>query len=398
MKIIKTEADYQNALKRIEALIELDPEKETPEADELELLTLLITMYEDSAYPIEMPDPVEAIRFRMEQEGLKNADMVPYFGSKSKVSEVLNRKRGLSLSMVRALHEGLDIPAEVLISDPNRKIPEDIDGIDWKRFPLGEMIKLGWIEFEGSIQAARENAEELIRPFFQAAGFSRRQNPVFFRKSLRSDKDVDEYALSVWYAEVLIKQKDVSPESAYDRKILTEEFFSELRRLSFLNEGPSLAGEYLKKLGIKLVYVPHLKSTYLDGAAFLNQDRVPIIALTLRYDRVDNFWFTLFHELSHLALHLNATGEYFFDDLKATENLSDPEKEADLFAEEMLIPQEEWKEFYSAYLRENDVKEFAQSLRISPAIVAGRIQKERDDYRVFKKLLGQNQVRTLLQR
>ena len=126
MKIIKTEADYENALKRIETLIDLDPEKDTPDAEELELLTLLITTYEDSEYPIDTPDPVEAIRFRMEQLGLKNTDMVPYFGSKSKVSEVLNRKRGLSLSMIRALHEGLGIPVEVLISDPDRKIPANI--------------------------------------------------------------------------------------------------------------------------------------------------------------------------------------------------------------------------------------------------------------------------------
>ena len=398
MKIIKSDSDYDKALERIEELVDLDPEKDSPEAEELELLTLLVNTYEDRMYPIETPDPVEAIKFRMEQQGLKNMDMVPYFGSKSKVSEVLNRKRGLSLSMIRALHNGLGIPAEVLISDTEKRIPEEIEGVEWTRFPLNEMIKLGWIEFEGTLQKAKEHAEEIIRPFIQAAGFSRQQNPVFFRKSLRSDRDMDVYALSAWYAKVLIEQKEIGRHTVYEQEILNEAFFAELRRLSFFDEGPQLARELLLKLGINLVVVPHLKGTHLDGAAFLNPEGEPVIAMTLRYDRVDNFWFTLFHELSHLALHLKDNGEYFFDDLKSTNNLSDPEKEADLFAEEQLIPREAWKGFYSAYVSEEEVKSFSQELRISPAIVAGRIQKEREDFRVFRKLLGQNKVRELFEK
>lgn len=396
MKIIKTAKDYEVALERIEELVDLDPELETPEAEELELLTLLVTTYEDALYPIDLPDPVEAIKFRMEQQGLKNMDMVPYFGSKSKVSEVLNRKRSLSLSMIRALHRDLGIPAEVLISDPGQQIPAEIEGVEWTRFPLNEMIKLGWIEFTGTMQAAKGQAEELVRSFFQSAGIAQQQNPLFFRKSLRSDKEIDLYALSAWYTKVLIEQEDIIPEAEYKPDIINDEFFAELRRLSFFDEGPQLAAEYLRKLGIKLVFVPHLKSSHLDGAAFINQKGEPVIAMTLRYDRIDNFWFTLFHELSHLALHLKGNGEYFFDDLKGMKNLSDPEKEADFFAEKQLIPENKWKAFYSSYVSEDEVKRFAQQLRISPAIVAGRIQKEREDFSVFRKLLGQNRVKTML--
>ena len=112
-RLIKTEADYEAALKRIEELFDCQPD--TPEGDEFELLVKLVEIYEQEKYPIDSPDPVEAIKFRMEQEGLSNTDMIVYFGSKSRVSEVLNRKRGLSLSMIRKLSSGLDIPAAVLI-------------------------------------------------------------------------------------------------------------------------------------------------------------------------------------------------------------------------------------------------------------------------------------------
>ena len=112
-KLIKNETEYKEALKRIEELF--DAEQGTPEADELELLVALVELYEKENFPIEAPDPVEAIKFRMEQEGLTNEDMVQYLGSKSRISEVFSHKRNLSLSMIRKLVTGLHIPADVLI-------------------------------------------------------------------------------------------------------------------------------------------------------------------------------------------------------------------------------------------------------------------------------------------
>jgi len=395
LKIIKNDADYSQALARVEELVDLDPADSTPEAEELELLSLLINTYEDEMYPVDMPDPVDAIKFRMEQQGLKYKDMVPFFGSKSRVSEVLNRKRGLTLSMIRALHRDLGIPAEVLITDPKKDLPEEIEGVEWIRFPLAEMNKRGWIDFSGSVMAAKERSEEIIRLFFERAQLDMQASPVLFRKSFRSDKSVDEYALTAWYAKALIEQEEVRTETGYDASVVDDDFFSELKRLSFFNEGPLLVREFLSKLGIKLVIVPHLEGTYLDGASFFNYEGIPIIALTLRYDRVDNFWFTLFHELSHLKLHLKDKNDLFFDDLKSTKNLSKIEQEADRFGEEALIPRKAWKAFYSLYITEEDVKQFAQKLRISPAIVAGRIQKERNNFGVFRSLLGQGKVRGL---
>jgi HTH-type transcriptional regulator / antitoxin HigA len=116
IRILKNEADYEAALAEIEKIM-VNPR---PDADRLELLALLVSDYEDKYYPIDMPDPVEAITFRMEQMGLTRKDLERYIGSRSKVSEVLSGNRRLSLSMIRALHEGLGIPAEVLHGRPDR--------------------------------------------------------------------------------------------------------------------------------------------------------------------------------------------------------------------------------------------------------------------------------------
>ncbi len=123
IKPIHNEEEYEKALERVDELMALDPDLGTPESDELEVLALLIEKYEEKAWMIEEPDPIEAIKLRMEQMNLKQKDLVPYIGNKSKVSEVLNRKVGLSLSMIYNLAKGLHLPLEVLVQ-PAEKMRE----------------------------------------------------------------------------------------------------------------------------------------------------------------------------------------------------------------------------------------------------------------------------------
>ena len=113
LKVIKTDKDYQKALKRLEMIF--DATKDSKHGDELELLSLLIDNYEKEKHPIDLPDPIEAIKFRMEQLGYKQKDLADAIGLKSRVSEILNRKRKLTLDMIRKLHEALGIPTDVLI-------------------------------------------------------------------------------------------------------------------------------------------------------------------------------------------------------------------------------------------------------------------------------------------
>ena len=113
LKLIKTKKDYQQALDRVEMIF--DAKKGTPEGDELEVLVILIEQYEDERFPIDLPDPIEAIKFRMDQLGYTQTDLAKVVGLKSRASEILSKKRKLSLDMIRQLHDKLNIPTDVLI-------------------------------------------------------------------------------------------------------------------------------------------------------------------------------------------------------------------------------------------------------------------------------------------
>ncbi len=113
IKPIKEEKDYQATLKEIEGLFEAAPG--TPEGDRLDVLTTLVEAYEDRNFQLPLPDPIEAIIYYMESRGLTRRELEPYIGSRSRVSEILNRKRALTIVMIRKLHSGLGIPADVLI-------------------------------------------------------------------------------------------------------------------------------------------------------------------------------------------------------------------------------------------------------------------------------------------
>lgn len=113
IKLIKSEQDYQEAMKRLDEIF--DASINTPEGDELEILSLLIEQYENDHFPIDLPDPIEAIKFRMEQMGYTQNDLAKIIGLKSRASEILNKKRKLTLEMIRQIHKSFKIPTEVLI-------------------------------------------------------------------------------------------------------------------------------------------------------------------------------------------------------------------------------------------------------------------------------------------
>ncbi|MGC9523898.1 MAG: ImmA/IrrE family metallo-endopeptidase [Anaerolineae bacterium] len=389
-KVLKTEADYEAALAHIEALMDATPG--SPEEEELEVFGLLVEDYERRHYPIDLPDPIEAIKFRMEQQGLLQKDMVPFMGSQSKVSEILNRKRPLSLTMIRALHEGLGIPAEVLLQEPGKEIPEH--RYDPKDYPFSEMFRRGYFApFPGSLREARLRAESLLVDFFSIFGDTMPE-PVYCK---RTDREPDVNALIAWQAQALrIAAGDELLD--YDPAAMDESALRALVRQSYFSTGPQNARELLNRWGIHMVILPHLPKTYLDGASFLAPWGNPVVGLTLRYDRLDNFWFTLLHELAHVRLHLEDTGLAFFDETQhiQAEPHDAREREAHAFAQEMLISAEVWERELEPLLpnpSERAVEEVAEKLRVSPAIVAGRIRWETSDYSQLSSLVGTRQVR-----
>lgn len=136
IRVLKTDGDHAVAVARLSELMDKDSAEGSAEAAELELLALLIQSYEQTKFPPTPPDPIEAILFRMDQQRLAHKDLVPYIGSMSKVSEVLSRKRPLSLAMIRRLHAGLGIPADVLIGEGQELAVDST--VDYTKFPLGK--------------------------------------------------------------------------------------------------------------------------------------------------------------------------------------------------------------------------------------------------------------------
>lgn len=389
--VIKNEEQYEEALAHVATLMDAPPG--SAREAELEVWGTLVELYEKDAHPIPLPDPIEAIKFRMEQAGLSRKDLVPFLGSPSKVSEVLSGKRSLSLEMMRRLHEGLGIPAAVLLCKPGAQLPDVAAEIEWKRFPIQEMRQRGWIHFVGTARAACERAEELMRafitPFEEDA-----ELPMCARQHVRDGRKMDPYALCAWKIRVMhLAAKCETNE--YVPGTVTQDFIRDVVRLSYLADGPKLAQEYLAKNGIALVVERHLPQTYLDGAALMLPEGKPVIALTLRYDRLDHFWFTLAHELAHVALHLDGDLKVFFDDLEAGD-ASQWETDADRLAAEALIPRVAWQ---AAHLgprsSPGEVVALARDLKISSAIPAGRIRHEAGNHRLFWHLVGNRTVRAL---
>lgn len=385
IKIIRTHQEHEQALARLMSLMDIEPAPDTSEADELDVLALLIERYEQEHFPIDEPDPIEAIKFRMDQQGLIQKDLVPYIGSASKVSEVLSRSRPLSLNMIRKISEGLDISADVLIRELSQQVAKDSD-TDWLAFPLAEMRKRNYFDgFSGSLRELKEYAAEHLNSFLSSVSGGLALQPTMLRSSahLRSnDKETEPYALWAWQVKVLRQAQEETLHVRYKQGSVDLDFMRKLAELSWSEQGPLLAREYLNRSGIHLVIEPHMPKTYLDGALCLHANGSPVIAITLRHDRLDNFWFTLMHELAHIALHVESGETWFIDDLDVA-SADQMEQEADILAQDALIPKDIWiKETPSGPA---EIKALAQKLNISSSIVAGRIRHEAGDHLMFGK-------------
>ena len=396
IKAIRNEADYDAALARIDALMDAEPG--TPEGEELDVLTDLVEHYEEKSVPMGFPSPVAAIEFRLEQQGLTPRDLIPFIGGRAKVSEVLSGKRRLTMPMARALHEHLGIPADVLLQRPGVALGGGAECLEWSRFPLRAMAKLGWIPDTPNLPA---QARALIADLIQEAGGPEVAGAVLYRKShhARTNAKTSVCALKAWCWKVLADANKRRHPVMYQPGSVTLEFLRQLARLSWLEEGPRLAQEFLAKRGIPLVSVPHLPRTYLDGAALTLGDGTPVVGLTLRYDRIDNFWFCLLHELAHVGRHMDVGGETaFVDDLTLRDvegGREDPtEVQADDWAEEALIPRALWE---TSAVREHPtpmaVISLANALQIHPAIVAGRVRFEQRNYRLLSQFVGTGKIR-----
>ena len=391
IKVIKTEKDYEEALKLLEYLMSRDPDPDSDEGEQLSLLGALTSAYETRTFPKTLPNPIEAIKFRMEQADLKPADLIPYLGSRSRVSEIMSGKRQLTLEMVRALESGLGIPAKVLIKKP--EMGEDLEYQQWDSRLLSEMESRGYF---GGASLKRQSSSELLKAFFAPIGAPAQITGMLRKSHYRLSPMTDKRALAAWTTQVLKKANKIKATKKYKHGAINDNFIKKLLTLSAEENGPIKAQEYLKQHGLILIIEPHFPRTNLDGAAILINKDNPVIGLTLRYDRLDNFWFTLTHELAHLALHYNLGAALFYDEIEGVQalDIDSKEQEADKFAEESILPSAKW-EISPARLIPSSMaaNSLARELGVHVALIAGQIRHKGNKYVYLSKIVNEAAVR-----
>ena len=401
--VIKSETQYREYVSRLSDLVSLDPELGTSVGDELELLALIVETYEKEKFRIERPTPLDAIVHRMHEQGLRQTDLVPYFGSRSRASEVLSGKRPLTISTIRALADGLAIPIEVLVgkdatadeADAERSNPPDTS-IDWSRLPAKEMAERGY--FSRGSGRSKGALIEQARAFVVSVMGDTSESPMFARRTMKGEavSPRTRYGLLAWKARVLSlarARRQAGQIEKFRLQNVSTEFLDQLVHLSWHSRGPKLARELLEGIGIAVVLERQFPGTCLDGAALLDIDGQPVIGLTLRFDRLDHFWFTLLHEVVHVWKHLGDPGESFLDRLEDKEPVDSVEKETNRLARDLLIPRAVWKR--SEIVRNPSPQaalQLSEELRVSPAIVAGRLRRETGNYSVLGEMLGQRGV------
>lgn len=269
---------------------------------------------------------------------------------------------------------------------------QNAGSLDWSKFPLKEMLKRNWIS-----PRHMTSPMEAVREFFLSAA-GEQYATALHRKKYHGKNRPDEYSLLAWQARVVsIATKDVEA-GQVPRFDFRDDWIRELSRLSVKDDGPLQAKDFLRERGILLVVVEHLPGTYLDGAAMSLDSGNPVVALTLRYDRLDHFWFVLMHELGHVFNHLQTQlGMDYFDD--EDDGVDDSiEREADEYALDTLIPEKDWNRCLSRFTVSVKAAEAdARRLGIHPSIVAGRIRRENNNYTILNELVGQKAVRRLFE-
>lgn len=384
-RIIKTEEQYVRYLGEVERLAAQDPDPDSAEGGRLELLAKLVEDYEKARFKFRKPGPVEAILFRMEEQGLRQKDIADILGGKNRASEILSGKRSLTLQMIRALHERLAIPPELLIREPAMEYRPD-DHLDPSDVPADLIMKRGWI-------APGESVSEWLKRLMAPVG-----SPILLKNTLTFGATARTNRTNVWLWLAQVRELADSRtylQGRYSKDALNLDLIKYVARLSWMDKGPRLAKDFLEERGIAVVIEPHLPKTFLDGAAMLGRSGAPVIGLTLRENRLDNFWFTLVHELIHVWKHLDpakrrAIADENIEKANETEAI---EREANDLASEILVPRAVWRRS-AARLKPStqSIQALARELQVHPAIVAGRVRYERRNYSLFSGLVGYRQA------
>ena len=390
IKPIKTKKDYTEALTYIETLMAQSPAPNSEKGNQLSILVTLVEKYESEQFPIELPDPIAAITFRMEQKGLTQKDLIPYIGSRSRVSEILSGKRSLTRQMIHNLHSGLNIPLESLSSEP--AVFDESGNIQpqyWNNSLVKEMSEKGYF---GNSTFSPSNKEHLLREFFSEYELMQKMS-AHLRQSRHANISTDKKALLAWSVRVQKKGKGKKNVVKYEKGMIDLAVMKDLAKLSIRENGPIQAMKDLRKKGVIVVIEPHLPRTRLDGAVFMNHGENPIVGLTIRHDRLDNFWFTLMHEIAHIVLHYNDNAPIFYDNADEEDSGDVKEKEANDLAAEALVPEAKW-ETSAAKITPSPmaIKSLANELGVHESIVAGYTRYKKQNFRYVRDIVNSAKI------
>jgi HTH-type transcriptional regulator / antitoxin HigA len=262
-----------------------------------------------------------------------------------------------------------------------------------------EMVRRKWIQPNSIKDKVAERGEAMF-DFLFARRAQRPAFALFKGRRLSSQRDlIEEIATMAWVAHVVDSARADAPGVKFKPSSLSNDFIRKLAKLSRRDDGPRRALAAVREIGISLVVESGLPGMSVDGASLHTSAAGPVLALTLRYDRLDNFWFTLLHELGHIALHLSdPSDDVFIDSLEdSASDEQEAEAEANAFAKDGLVPRDLWLRSDAYRLgSEGSVLNLAKQLGVHPAIVAGRIRHERRDFRIFTDLVGVGGVRDVI--
>ena len=333
----------------------------------------------------------------MAQQGLRQRDLVPILGSRSRVSEVLGRRRPLTIQMIRSLSNSLHIPLSALVSEPQLSVASESE-VEISRLPIKEMIRRGWL---GAIppRPSLKLVKAAVSDFLDRAAAPPRIARTAYRRSAHGDGLTvhARYAAIAWTARISLKAQESKLATSYRPEFLTQDFLVAVAQASSLPDGVTRVLNLVRDIGIRVVIEPALPRSLLDGAAMMIDSSSPAIGLSVRFDRVDYYWFTLLHELAHVSRHLDTKGDVFLDRLVDFESTDPTEREANRIACDAVISQAVWCRS-EAFLTPSllSIKRLAAQLRVHPAIIAGRLQHDTKNYTRFRSLLGQGTVRRQL--
>lgn len=311
-----------------------------------------------------------------------------------------DRYRSITLSGYRRIAQALGIQLKVAMAEKLEPWFAAQPGLisEYSSEEIKKIIRHAkdnnWFDVPSSGEEEMDQQESLQR--FVSDHLIKYGSPALLRTGLNVDDLSNDLLLVAWKARVTKIAEDIISTKNITYKEIDISWLPQLAKLSAEKDGPARARDLLLQHGVVLVAEPQIPGLKIDGAAFLVEG-VPVIGMTLRRDTVDNFWYTLLHEAAHVVLHYRMGLAIGFYDDSDHSSLDEIEKEADDFASNLLIPEDIWKRSPARISKATEpIERLAKDLGIHPAIVYGRLQKERNNYAVFADKLGRGFVRQSL--